>query len=181
MPIIYQGKVKNILYLESNLITGAFTIERLEVLRLLSAQIAVSLENAALYSNLAKANTQLKNYAETLEVTVAIRTQELQEKNNISEDTTSQLKFINQELETFFSAVSHDLRAPVRRIENFSQMLEQNLGEQVEPKNKDYLRRIREANQQMGRLIEDLLRLSKISHQDIYKHEVKMKIPPSLF
>jgi predicted ATPase/signal transduction histidine kinase len=174
MPIIYQGRVSNILYLENNLTTAAFTLKRLEVLRMLSAQIAVSLENAALYDNLAKANKQLENYTETLETTVIQRTQELQEKNNTLEEATTQLKFINQELEIFSSAVSHDLRAPVRRIENFSQMLAQNLGEQIEPASKDYIRRIRAANQQMGRSIEDLLRLSKISHQDIYKQQVDL-------
>lgn len=173
-PIIYQGQVKNILYLENNLTTGAFTVERLEVLRLLSAQIAVSLENAALYDNLAQANKQLENYTETLETTVIERTKELQEKNNILEDTTKQLKFINQELEIFSSAVSHDLRAPVRRIENFSQMLAQKLGEQADVASKDYLQRIRAANQQMGRSIEDLLRLSKISHQEIYQQKVDL-------
>ena len=174
MAIVYQGKINKILYLENNLTNAAFTLERLEILRLLSAQIAVSLENAALYDNLATANQQLENYAETLEGTVAQRTQELQDKNNTLEEVTTQLKFINQELEVFSSAVSHDLRAPVRRIESFSQMLEQNLGEQSPPASKDYLRRIRAANQQMGRSIEDLLRLSKISHQDIYKQQVDL-------
>lgn len=175
-PIIYQGKVKNLLYLENNLTTGAFTVERLEILRLLSAQIAVSLENAALYSNLSDAKMQLENYAVTLETTVAERTQELQVKNQVLEETTAQLKFINQELEIFSSTVSHDLRAPVRRIESFSKMLEQNLGEQLEPESKDYLRRIRAANQQMGQSIEDLLQLSKISHQEIYKQQIDLSV-----
>jgi len=52
MPLIHQGKLTGILYLENNLTTGAFTEERLEVLNLLSAQAATSIENALLYENL---------------------------------------------------------------------------------------------------------------------------------
>jgi serine phosphatase RsbU (regulator of sigma subunit) len=48
-PIVRQGKLNGILYLENTLLSGAFTRERMEVLRLLSAQIAISIENARLY------------------------------------------------------------------------------------------------------------------------------------
>lgn len=51
MPLINQGKLTGILYLENNLTTGAFTSDRLEVLNLLSAQAAISIENASLYSH----------------------------------------------------------------------------------------------------------------------------------
>jgi class 3 adenylate cyclase/GAF domain-containing protein len=50
-PLINQGKLTGILYLENNLTTGAFTADRLEVLNLLSAQAAISIENASLYSH----------------------------------------------------------------------------------------------------------------------------------
>jgi diguanylate cyclase (GGDEF)-like protein len=50
-PIIYQGELFGILYLENNLALGAFTSERLEVLRILSAQAAISIKNAQLYQN----------------------------------------------------------------------------------------------------------------------------------
>jgi len=51
-PIINQGKLMGILYLENNLTTGAFTPDRLEVLKILSSQAAISIENARLYQNL---------------------------------------------------------------------------------------------------------------------------------
>jgi PAS domain S-box-containing protein len=73
-PILSQGKLIGILYLENNLITGAFTPRRVEVLRMLSAQAALSLENAQLYE-------AQKEYSRKLEQTVQERTQELQQSN----------------------------------------------------------------------------------------------------
>ena len=73
-PIINQGKLIGILYLENNLAAGAFTKDRIEVLNLLTAQAAISIENARLYS-------RLEDYSHNLEVKVSQRTEELQEKN----------------------------------------------------------------------------------------------------
>ncbi|MCI5145116.1 MAG: GAF domain-containing protein, partial [Candidatus Electrothrix sp. AR3] len=52
LPLLNQGKLTGILYLENNLTTGAFTSERLKVLKLLSSQLAISIENSLLYNNL---------------------------------------------------------------------------------------------------------------------------------
>ncbi len=81
MPIIHQGTLTGLLYLENNLTTAAFTPDRLEVLKIISSQAAISLKNARLYTNLESANHQLEDYSRTLEVKVEERTQELQEKN----------------------------------------------------------------------------------------------------
>jgi len=70
MPILRQGNLIGILYLENSLIAGAFTSDRLEVLELLMTQAAISLENAGLYE-------QLKTYSHTLEARIEERTQEL--------------------------------------------------------------------------------------------------------
>ncbi|NJN67571.1 MAG: AAA family ATPase [Chloroflexaceae bacterium] len=51
-PLLNQGKLIGVLYLENNLTTGAFTEDRLEVLKVLSSQVAISIENARLYTNL---------------------------------------------------------------------------------------------------------------------------------
>ncbi|MBE7381372.1 MAG: AAA family ATPase [Leptolyngbya sp. SIO1E4] len=58
-PLINQGKLAGIVYLENNRTTGAFTADRLELLNLLSAQAAISIENARLYTNLATLNQEL--------------------------------------------------------------------------------------------------------------------------
>ena len=60
-PIIYQTKLTGIIYLENNLAKAAFTPERLEVLKLLTSQVSISIENASLYTN-------LQIYSQELEV-----------------------------------------------------------------------------------------------------------------
>ncbi|WP_445174450.1 AAA family ATPase [Microcoleus sp.] len=88
MPVVHKGKLIGLLYLENNLTRSAFTSDRLEVLRVLCSQAAISLENARLYAtlseatdNLKQANEQLEDYSRTLEHKVEERTQELKEKN----------------------------------------------------------------------------------------------------
>jgi len=77
-PILHQGELKGILYLENNLVVGAFTANRLELLNLLSSQAAISLVNA-------------NHYAE-LEEKVAERTKELKQKNQALQETHRQLE-----------------------------------------------------------------------------------------
>jgi len=66
-PIKNQGKLIGILYLENNLVTGAFTGDRLELLNLLCSQAGISLENARLYQNSQNYAQQLKNYLQELQ------------------------------------------------------------------------------------------------------------------
>ena len=75
IPLLNQGKLIGILYLENRLTTGAFTRDRIEVLKLLTTQAAISLENAILYKNLAQAKESLEEYNHTLERKVQERTQ----------------------------------------------------------------------------------------------------------
>ena len=76
-PILNQSKLVGILYLENNLTCEAFSTTRLELLKMLSSQATISLENAVLVANLSEAKEQLEDYSQTLEVKVEQRTQEL--------------------------------------------------------------------------------------------------------
>ena len=71
------------------------------------------------------------------------------------------------ELEAFNYSVSHDLRAPLRPLAGFSQVLLQNYGDVLDTKAKDYLNRIRAAAQRMSQLIEDLLQLSRMGRSTL--------------
>jgi light-regulated signal transduction histidine kinase (bacteriophytochrome) len=85
-----------------------------------------------------------------------------------------ELKAVNQELESFSYSVSHDLRAPLRGIDGFSQALLEDCQEQLGTTGQDYLRRIRAATQRMGQLIDDLLTLSRVTRSDMHQENVDL-------
>jgi signal transduction histidine kinase len=78
-------------------------------------------------------------------------------------DRTAQLQAANHELEAFCFSVSHDLRAPLRSIDGFSQALVEDFPHDVTDEARRYLERIRSATKRMGQLIEDLLNLSRFT------------------
>lgn len=78
---------------------------------------------------------------------------------------TAELEEANRELETFSYSVSHDLRAPLRHIDSFSRILQEEGGSQLPEESLHYLDRIRSAATKMSALVEDLLHLSRIGRQ----------------
>lgn len=82
------------------------------------------------------------------------------------------LQQANKELEAFSYSVSHDLRAPLRSIDGFSQIFEENYSSNIPDDAKHFLKRIRESASEMGRLIDDLLAFSRLSRQAINKQDV---------
>jgi light-regulated signal transduction histidine kinase (bacteriophytochrome) len=80
-------------------------------------------------------------------------------------ERTRQLEAANRELESFAYAVSHDLRAPLRSLSGFSQILQESASG-LDDKSRHYLQRIQEASQRMSGLIEDLLGLSRIGRSE---------------
>ena len=79
----------------------------------------------------------------------------------------AQLEAANHELEAFSYSVSHDLRAPLRRIDGFSHMLLEDYGDRLDAQGKEYLARVRTGTQQMGELIDDLLTLASITRREM--------------
>lgn len=82
-------------------------------------------------------------------------------------ERTLQLEVANKELEAFCYSVSHDLRAPLRAVDGFSQALLEDYRETVDDRGRDYLARVCAASQRMAQLIDDLLRLSRMSRRDM--------------
>lgn len=81
--------------------------------------------------------------------------------------TTAQLAASNRELEAFAYSVSHDLRSPLRAIDGFSKALLEDYGDQIGVEGQDYFDRIRRNVNRMGTLIDDLLRLSRVSRSEM--------------
>jgi PAS domain S-box-containing protein len=87
---------------------------------------------------------------------------------------TAQLEAANKELEAFSYSVSHDLRAPLRSIDGFSQALLEDCADALDEQGKSYLHRVRAAAQRMGSLIDDFLNLSKVTRSEIHVERLNM-------
>lgn len=111
------------------------------ILAVFATRMAVELERKFATENLNRMNASLENR-------IAQR--------------TAQLTQAYEEMESFSYSVSHDLRAPLRAIDGFSQALWEDYGNTLDANAKHYLSRIRRSAQNMGELIDDLLKLSKI-------------------
>jgi signal transduction histidine kinase len=84
------------------------------------------------------------------------------------------LEHKNRELESFSYAVSHDLRAPLRRIDSFSRAVLESQGDRLDEAGRRFLSRVREASQQMSQLIDDVLYLSKVTRADLREQQVDL-------
>jgi PAS domain S-box-containing protein len=89
-------------------------------------------------------------------------------------ERTVELTETNRELEAFTYSVSHDLRAPVRHIDAFARILEEELSGTVDPQVRSYLARIRKGTQTMGRLVDDLLNLSRVGRAPLGRQTVDL-------
>ncbi|MGH7142579.1 MAG: PAS domain S-box protein [Planctomycetota bacterium] len=103
---------------------------------------------------------ELKLYREQLEDLIQARTREL--------------TVANRELEAFCYSVSHDLRAPLRSIDGFSQALKEDYKSQVDEQGQEYIERIHSATQRMAQLIDDLLNLSRVTRSELRISDVSL-------
>ena len=129
---------------------------------------------------------ELKEYYDQLEETVKLRTSEFETRVaevetlnrgmvNLAEDfhsvnsnlekTTQQLQVANKELESFSYSVSHDLRAPLRAIDGFSKILMEDYDEKLDEEGQRILKVVTDNTQKMGKLIDDILSLSRLGRR----------------
>lgn len=93
---------------------------------------------------------------------------------NKVKERTYELEVANKELESFSYSVSHDLRAPLRSLNGYSQALLEDYAEVLDEKAQHYLKRIQLNSERMATLIDDLLKLSRVTRQAITKQEVNL-------
>jgi PAS domain S-box-containing protein len=102
--------------------------------------------------------------------------QEIHQLNTTLNERATQLDASNQELEAFSYSVSHDLRAPLRGIAGFTQALEEHARSTLDETAKGYLSRVRRAADRMGTLIDDLLKLSRLTRAEMHLESVDVSV-----
>jgi protein-histidine pros-kinase len=100
--------------------------------------------------------------------------QSLHEKNLQLASANTQLEATNKELEAFSYSVSHDLRAPLRAIDGFSQALLEDYSDKLDEEGKDTLTRVRAAAQRMAELIDNLLSLSQMTRSELIREDLDL-------
>lgn len=90
------------------------------------------------------------------------------------QERTAELNSVNRELESFSYSVSHDLRAPLRAMDGFSLALIEDYGVLLDSEGQNFLNRIRLASQKMAQLIDDLLKLSRVSRGEIFRSDIDL-------
>lgn len=167
MPVDYRDNTIGALYLENKLSIDTFTKDRLDVIKLLLSQAAISFENARLF-------TEVNELNQTLERKVEQRTADLAKANDHLSHVINELELTNEELNAFSYSVSHDLRSPLRALKGFSKILKDEYGEQFTPDSSDLLTRIIKSSNKMSDLIDGLLELSRMQRREISPADVDL-------
>jgi light-regulated signal transduction histidine kinase (bacteriophytochrome) len=142
-------------------------------IRHVSGRTTPVLYNATVYRN--EAGEEQGVFAAARDVTERNRAEEEVRRLNAElerrvVERTAQLEASNRELEAFAYSVSHDLRSPLRSIDGFSQALLDDYADRLDDQGRTHLDRVRAATQRMGQLIDDLLKLSRVTRVEM-RHE----------
>ena len=169
LPIVKQANTVGILYLENNLSTHLFTEERVNVLSILCTQLAISLENARLYS--------------TLEQKVKLRTrevikqkEEIQQQASLLETYNEELKTLNNTKDRLFSIIGHDLRNPFNIILGQAGLLNDSLDEMDPATIKRSVAFIENASKNAFQLLQNLLDWSRSQTGQISFYPQKLNL-----
>lgn len=131
-----------------------FSPEQMDIAKETATQLAIAITQARLLE-------RVRRQAEELERRV--------------EERTAELHAANRELESFSYSVSHDLRAPLRAVDGYALMLAEDYGDRLDEEGRRLLTVVRKSAEQMGRLIDDLLKFSQLGRRPLARAPLDMR------
>jgi signal transduction histidine kinase len=148
LPLLKQQRTLGVLYLENNLIPAVFNQQQIELTKLLTAQAAIALENTLLVAQMKQNHEQIQSFNEQLEHRVAERTEALNK--------------VNEELKNFAYVVSHDLKAPLRAINQLAAWIEEDYASSFDEEGRSQMSLLRSRAKRMHDMIDGILQYSRI-------------------
>ncbi|HMK59718.1 MAG TPA: ATP-binding protein, partial [Dissulfurispiraceae bacterium] len=160
-PLFSAGRVIGELTIYSDE-PSYFTEEEISLLLSIANNISYALDAISIEQKRLKAEEALRQLNEELEQRVSVRTLALEE--------------ANRELEAFSYSASHDLRAPLRHLSGFVDLLRNELQDQASIKAQNYMKSIAKASKKMGMLIDDLLAFSRIGRSEMKMRMINLNV-----
>lgn len=153
VPLKTQHGIIGVMAVQTYDVAERLTQEDLDVLVFVSTQVAMAIERK-------QAEQEIQLYAIDLERRVAER--------------TAELETAIRELEGFSYSVSHDLRGPLRAIDGYARLLLLDYTDRLDEEGREHLRKVCQASQRMGQLIDDLLKLSRLTRHELIREPVNL-------
>jgi len=160
IPIVLKQEVLGVLYLENKLMPSVFTREQIELTKLLTAQAAVALQNTKLVRDMQQNQKEIESLNTNLEYRV--------------EERTAELNRVNEELNNFAYVVSHDLKAPLRAINQLSGWLAEDYAAAFDDDGKEQMALICGRAKRMHEMIDGILQYSRIGRVKENTEEVDL-------